>query len=151
MIKITVIAAGKMKQGPHLDLVAEYRKRITWPLDVVEIDIRGNPPDKNAQENFRIAEKIPGGAFVIALDSQGKELNSPDLAGFMDRLSMEGRRSIAFLIGGSDGLGPELKKRADFVLSFGAQTWPHMLARIMLMEQIYRAQQISSGHPYHRE
>ena len=151
MIKVTIIAAGKMKQGPHLDLVKEYKKRIVWPLEIIEIDIRGNPPDKNRQENRKIAEKIPEGAHIVALDSQGTSLSSAGLARISGPVFPEDRKSVSFLIGGSDGLSPELRKQAHFVLSFGAQTWPHMLARVMLMEQIYRAQQIINGHPYHRE
>ncbi|MGR3540647.1 MAG: 23S rRNA (pseudouridine(1915)-N(3))-methyltransferase RlmH, partial [Hasllibacter sp.] len=93
---------------------------------------------------------VPGGAAIVALDERGRAMTSPDFAGWLARARDDGARDCAFLIGGADGLDPPLRDRADLVLSFGPMVWPHMLARAMLAEQLYRATQILAGTPYHR-
>ena len=98
-----------------------------------------------------MARAIPAGALVVALDERGESLSSRELAGRIGSWRDGGQSDIAFAIGGADGLDPSIRERAGLVLSFGRLTWPHQLARAMLAEQIYRAQQILAGHPYHRD
>lgn len=133
-------------------ILEEYTSRIRWPLTVYEIESAHRDPqqaqrDEASQINARIREE----AFVIALDERGNGLKSLDFAKTLENLQNNGMETIQFLIGGADGLTDSVRDRASMLLSFGQQTWPHMLARIMLLEQIYRAQQILQGHPYHRE
>ena len=119
------------------------------PATVREVeDKRGGG---SAGEAPLLAGAIPEAATVVALDERGKVMSSPDFANLLARFRDDGARDCAFLIGGADGLTPELRNRADTRLSFGAMVWPHMLARVMLAEQLYRAASILSGAPYHRE
>ena len=144
MTRIEIIAVGRMKNSSFAGLWEDYLKRCTWPLALHELDVRQD------HEHKKIMEKIRGDAFVIALDERGKSLSSASFAAKVQDLMDEGRPVIQFIIGGADGLNDEIRKRADILLSFGIQTWPHMMVRIMLIEQIYRARQIVAGHPYHR-
>jgi 23S rRNA (pseudouridine1915-N3)-methyltransferase len=146
MLRIDVIAAGKMRAGPLPELWNDYKKRLQWPVTLIEIEGRNA-----AEEQKKLADKITAGAYIFALDERGKSLGSTDFASRLDKLASEGRNHVQFIIGGADGLSEPLRKKADFLLSFGSQTWPHMLVRVMLIEQIYRARQIIAGHPYHRE
>ena len=146
MLRIEIIAVGKMKAGAQKTLWDEYTKRMNWPLTLHEIEGR----DK-AAECAAIEKKIKTQAFIIALDETGRSISSRDFSGMLEKLAAEGRPDIQLIIGGADGLTPEIRKRANFLLSFGLQTWPHMLVRVMLAEQLYRAQQILCGHPYHRD
>jgi 23S rRNA (pseudouridine1915-N3)-methyltransferase len=151
-LKIDVIAAGRLKNGSLFDLGREYQKRIQWSVNIHEIESRKtNPREAQVEEHAKIAKLIKDDAYLILMDERGKTLKSMDFAKALEKQANNGRNHIQFVIGGADGLSDELRKRAGLVLSFGAQTWPHMLARIMLLEQIYRAQQILKGHPYHRE
>jgi 23S rRNA (pseudouridine1915-N3)-methyltransferase len=143
-MKIEIIAAGRIKNGPLMDLCAEYKKRMRWPVAIKEIDAKNT-----AAEHAAILKSINDQSYVFAMDERGQSLSS---FSFTKRIeTAAGRSPVQFIIGGADGLSDEIRKRADFILCFGAQTWPHMLARVMLLEQIYRAQQIHTGHPYHRE
>jgi 23S rRNA (pseudouridine1915-N3)-methyltransferase len=152
MLKIDIIAAGRLKKGPYFDLCAEYSKRMDWPVTVHEIESRYKDAREIQNDEHRKIEKlIKDDAFVIVLDGRGKNLSSSEFARAIQKVANEGKSRIQFIIGGADGVGDKIPKRANLVLSLGAQTWPHMLARIMLLEQIYRAQQILKGHPYHRE
>ena len=137
-----------MKAGAISDLADVYLKRFTGfaPLRIVEIEAK----DK-AKEAETILAKIPAGAAVVALDERGKTMSSPALADWIGKAQSEAVQHIAFVIGGADGLDVSIHARAKLVLAFGQMTWPHMLARVMLLEQLYRAQQILAGHPYHRE
>jgi 23S rRNA (pseudouridine1915-N3)-methyltransferase len=141
-----------MRRGPLLDLQTLYAGRIVPPPAIAELEERRKlPPDQlKAREAELILGAIPAGATLIALDAHGAVWSSRD---FADRLAAWRDRGItvAFAVGGAEGLAPAIIHRADAVLSFGTMTWPHMLARCMLLEQIYRAQQILAGHPYHRE
>ena len=111
-----------------------------WPVVLREIEA-----GKNETAGFlKELEKKPG--VIVALDERGKSLGSAEFC-----KQLYAWENVTFVIGGADGLDEEIRKKADFLLSFGKQTWPHMLVRVMLLEQIYRAQQIASGHPYHRE
>lgn len=126
--------------GPEAALAAEYTKRITWPLTVREV-----PESAPA----RAAQHLTPGAHVIALDEGGAALPSRAFAAMLRHRSEAGQ-VVQLCIGGADGHAPEVLGRADVRLAFGPQTWPHRLVRVMVLEQIYRAQQILAGHPYHR-
>jgi 23S rRNA (pseudouridine1915-N3)-methyltransferase len=146
MLRLELIAAEKLKTGPLLAVWDDYLKRLTWPLTLHEIQA----PDARQLE-IKMSEKIREGAFVIALDERGKSLSSRDFAAKLEQLETNGPEYVQFIIGAADGIPAPIKARANFLLSFGVQTWPHMMARVMLIEQIYRARQILDGHPYHRD
>jgi 23S rRNA (pseudouridine1915-N3)-methyltransferase len=152
MMRILIAAVGRQKPGPLKDLERHYAERIHWALTIREVEERRPlpPAELKEREAAVLLAAVPKGAVVVALDERGAALTS---AGFADRLRQwreGGASDLAFLIGGADGLAASAVDRADFVLSLGTMTWPHLLARGMLLEQIYRAQQILAGHPYHR-
>lgn len=147
MPKLHIIAVGRLKSGPLKDTLDEYTKRITYDLKIHELDVR----DGAAREHTTILNAMIPGAFTIVLDERGKTMSSPALAKLLQTQIDSGARDIQFIIGGADGLNDDIRAKASHILSFGAMTWPHMLARVMLAEQIYRAQTIIAGHPYHRE
>jgi len=151
-MRVTICAVGRLKSGAERDLMDKYAKRIQWRLDIVEVEERRklSPAELKSREGDLIAAALPDGAIRVALDERGKTLPSTTFAQKIGNWRDQGR-DIVFLIGGAGGLAPELRDRADMVLSFGTATWPHMLARVMLVEQVYRAQEILVGHPYHRE
>lgn len=151
-MRLHIIAAGRLKKGPLYDLCQEYQKRITWNVQINEIESRHKTPlAAQAEEHEKIMNLLKVDAFIVALDQRGDALGSVDFAKTLEKSALMGKSEVQFVIGGADGLNDSIRKRADLVLSFGAQTWPHMLARVMLLEQIYRAQQIRKGHPYHRD
>lgn len=145
MPAIELIAAGKLKNDPLLDVFEDYKKRIVWKFTLHEVEAK-----TQADQLSRITEKLNPAAALIVLDERGKSLPSRDFAAKIDHW-MQTYPVIQFVIGGADGLNDEIRKKATMILSLGTQTWPHMLARVMLTEQIYRAQQILAGHPYHRD
>jgi 23S rRNA (pseudouridine1915-N3)-methyltransferase len=151
-MKIKIIAVGKIK-GPEQALVERYSKRLPWPLEIVEIDDRQrrSANQKKDRETQAIAARLPKNPALIALSQSGKPLSSLELAKTIDRYQEDAHKELVFLIGGADGLGQTLLARSDLELSFGPMTWPHMMARAMLVEQIYRAASILAGHPYHRD
>jgi 23S rRNA (pseudouridine1915-N3)-methyltransferase len=150
-VKVTICAIGRLKSGPERDLIEKYAKRIRWPLDIVEIEERRklSPAELKTREGGLLSDALPDGSIRVALDERGASISS---AKFADRMGQwrDQNRDIAFMIGGAGGLDKGLRDTADLVVSFGAATWPHMLARVMLVEQIYRAQEILAGNPYHR-
>lgn len=159
-MKLRILAVGRAKGGPEAALIAEYARRLQWPLAIEEVEERR--PLSGAELKAREAElltralergagKGSGQRMLIALDERGRQLGSRDFAQKLDAWRGQGVAEIAFVIGGADGLAEQLRQRADLTLSLGQMTWPHMLARAMLVEQIYRAQQILAGHPYHRD
>jgi 23S rRNA (pseudouridine1915-N3)-methyltransferase len=135
-----IVARGKIGRSPEADLVERYLKRIAWPTRVTELPDRGGsvPP-------------LPANAATIVLDERGKSLSSTELAKMLERWRDDGKREARFLIGAADGHEEEQRAAADLLLSFGAATWPHLLARAMLAEQLFRATSILANHPYHRE
>ncbi|TAK46909.1 MAG: 23S rRNA (pseudouridine(1915)-N(3))-methyltransferase RlmH [Xanthobacteraceae bacterium] len=159
-MRIAVIAVGRLKQGPERDLVERYHQRADAAgrrlglrgLDIHELaESRAREPaTRMAEEAAAIAALIPERAIIVGLDERGKNLDSAALARQIAAWRDGGAPDLVFVIGGADGLSPELRRKAQLVLAFGAATWPHQMARIMLMEQIYRATTILSGHPYHR-
>jgi 23S rRNA (pseudouridine1915-N3)-methyltransferase len=151
-MQIEILAIGRVRAGPERELYKSYADRIRWPLILRELEEKRRLPtaELKLREAALLLEALPGDAATVALDETGKELSSEQFAKQLGRWRDDGRAKIAFMIGGADGLAGEVRDRADLVLSLGRQTWPHMLVRAMLAEQIYRAQQILAGHPYHR-
>lgn len=159
-MKLSILAIGRLKAGPELDLFDDYAKRargLGRACGITEIAVRdfaeSKLPDATARmaaEAQLLTQAIPQPSFTIVLDGRGKNPSSDDFAGIFQRHLDQGTSSIAFLIGGPDGHGPELRKKAGLLLSLGSMTWPHRLARVMLAEQIYRAVTILVKHPYHR-
>ena len=152
-----ICAVGRLRGGPEAELVADWSRRFDrtgrplglGPLEIIAIDDRkGGGP---AGEAGLLLRALPEGAATCALDERGREMSSPDFAALLGRWRDEGRPAAAFLIGGADGLDPAVRDGADRVLSFGAMVWPHLLARAMLAEQLYRAATILAGTPYHRD
>ncbi len=147
---------GRLRGGPESTLVDDYLNRfektarnLGWGgVEVIEVEDRKGG-GKNAEADL-LNKAIPNGAVVICLDERGKVLTSPDFADRLRGWADHGRSDAALLIGGADGLDPSLVSRADLVLSFGKMVWPHMLVRVMLAEQLYRAATILTGSPYHR-
>ena len=143
-----LIAVGRLRPGPEADLFARYSTRLRPRLSVTEVqDAPGALAEAKRREGEALLHALPPGAIAIALDGGGTAPDSPGLAKLLERW-MAGQP--AFLIGGADGLDAAVLARADQVLSLGPLTWPHMLVRALLAEQLYRAQGILSGHPYHR-
>lgn len=152
MLKIDLIVVGKLKKGPLFELSQDYTQRLNWTLKTIEVESKLTEAKAVKQDEARkIAEHIESTAFVIVMDEKGNGLRSLDFANTLQNLQDTGENHIQFIIGGADGLTEDIRGRANLLLSFGQQTWPHMLVRAMLLEQIYRAQQILVGHPYHRE
>ncbi|HEY0412717.1 MAG TPA: 23S rRNA (pseudouridine(1915)-N(3))-methyltransferase RlmH [Allosphingosinicella sp.] len=135
-----IVARGKIGRSPEAELVERYLKRVSWPTRLTELPESGGkapPPADNA--------------VTILLDEKGEPLASLDFARRLERWRDEGRREARFLIGGADGFADAERAGADLLLSFGRATWPHLLARAMLAEQLWRATSILANHPYHRE
>ncbi len=152
-MKFHLLAIGRMRRGPIFDLQAEYAGRLVPPPVIAEIEEKRPLPEAQlkAREAALIVAAIPDGARFVALDPRGQPWSSRDLATHLRDWADHGLGTIAFAIGGAAGLGEPVLARLDTMLSLGSMTWPHFLARIMLLEQLYRAQQILAGHPYHRE
>ncbi|MDP1975008.1 MAG: 23S rRNA (pseudouridine(1915)-N(3))-methyltransferase RlmH [Alphaproteobacteria bacterium] len=152
MLSISILAIGKIKGNDLEPLSILYTKRISWPLEFIELGTKKNLKGISLkEEEARLFEEyIHPKDYVIALDERGKNITSVQLSEKFAQFEMSSPGKIIFIIGGADGLAPQILERANFKISFGCQTWPHMLVRVMLLEQIYRAQQILIGHPYHR-
>jgi len=153
-MKITIAAIGKAKSSDATSkLFAEYLKRIPWKSDLIELEEKKPLPDNilKEKEAKKLLQTAPKGGKIIALDERGKNISSRELANKIESWQDEGASNITFLIGGAAGHGEEVRKEADLLLSFGKLTWPHMMVRSMLAEQIYRISTILSGHPYHKD
>ena len=134
-----VIARGKIARSPEADLIARYEKRLTWPVKFTELpETGGRTPDPLTP--FK----------TVLLDERGKDVSSEKLAEMLQRWRDDGMRECRFVLGAADGHSEEERRDADLLLAFGKATWPHLLARAMLAEQLYRATTIIAGHPYHR-
>lgn len=151
-MRIVLVAVGRGRSGVERDLYDHYAARLTWPLSLKEVEPKGTlPPARlKAREAELLLAVVPNGAKLVALDERGEALASEAFAKRLGAWRDEGVAATAFLIGGADGLDETLKARADLRLSLGRVTWPHLLVRGLLAEQLYRAQQILAGHPYHR-
>jgi len=152
-MNVTIVAVGRAKKGPVQTLFDEYRKRLPWRLELIEVEEKRplDPETLKRREAELLLAKVPERAFMVALDERGKLLDSPDFSAKIETWGEQGGGQIAFLIGGADGHDDSVRNQAKFLLSLGKMTWPHMLVRAMLAEQIYRAWSISAGHPYHRD
>lgn len=138
-ILLHVIARGKIARSPEAELVARYEKRITWPVKLTELpETGGKTPEP--QTPYK----------TVLLDERGKAISSEKLATTLERWRDDGMRETRFVLGAADGHSEAERDGADLLLAFGPATWPHLLARAMLMEQLYRATSILAGHPYHR-
>lgn len=152
MKPITILAIGRLKPGPYQDLSQDYLKRITWPVVIKELEAKhADPARQRAMEGQKILESRNKGAVLFLLDERGKSFTSANFAKLLEQTGQIEGTPIDFAIGGADGHDDAIKDAAKIHLCLGVQTWPHRLVRVMLLEQIYRAQQILSGHPYHRE
>jgi len=147
-----IAAVGKAKAGPERDLYDSYLARLSWRVELKEVEIKKEMAEavRKTREGEALLAAMPAGARIVALDERGRAEASEAFAQRLGRWRDDGARTVGFIIGGADGLDEAVRKRADLVLSFGALTWPHMLVRAMLAEQVYRAQSILAGHPYHR-
>ena len=159
-MRLIVIAVGRMKQGPERELAERYRKRFDEigrklgfrGLDIHEIsESRARDArTRIAEEAAAIAASIPENSVLVSLDERGDNIDSVGLARHLGRFRDQSVANMVFVIGGADGLSPELRRKQKLGLAFGTATWPHQLVRVMLLEQLYRAATILSGHPYHR-
>jgi 23S rRNA (pseudouridine1915-N3)-methyltransferase len=155
-MKLAVIAIGKnwgkTLDGPEHALWQHYAARLPWPLELKTGESRNrNDAARKEEENALLLKMAEGYERLIALDETGQQMSSMEFSGQLTRYRDTGVKSLAFLIGGSDGLTQATRQKADRLLSFGRATWPHLLVRGMLAEQLYRAYTIHTGHPYHRE
>jgi 23S rRNA (pseudouridine1915-N3)-methyltransferase len=159
-MRLIVIAVGRMKQGPERELAERYRKRfdeIGRKLGLRGLEIREVSESRAREAQARIAEEaaaisalVPENSVLVALDEHGDNIDSAGLARHLGRFRDQSVANTVFVIGGADGLSPELRAKQKLELAFGTATWPHQLVRVMLLEQLYRAATILSGHPYHR-
>jgi len=154
-VRLTLAAVGRARAGPEREMVDDYLARAArtgrgvglTEARLVEVEAKGGTP---AGEADALRRAIPAGALLVCLDERGRTLSSPDLARRVAAWRDAGQRDAAFVIGGADGLDPSLLAEADLALSLGPMVWPHMLARVMVAEQLYRAASILAGTPYHR-
>lgn len=159
-MKVSVICVGKLKERYWTDAVAEYCKRLKRfsQIEVIEVAEEGtceDPSDAQIEkckekEGQRLLQKVEPGAYCIVMDLKGKKLTSPQLADKLKDIPLQGKSHIAFLIGGSFGLSPDCIKRADFLFSMSDLTFPHQMARVILLEQIYRGMKINANEKYHK-
>ena len=159
-MRIVIAAVGRLKQGPERELAERYRKRAAdagrsaglTGFEVIEIreSRADNAARRMLEESIAIANVIPERAVAVILDERGTNVPSTAFAGHLQGWRTQDRPAAVFVIGGADGLAQSLRERANLAIAFGTATWPHQLVRIMLLEQLYRAMTILSGHPYHR-
>jgi 23S rRNA (pseudouridine1915-N3)-methyltransferase len=155
-MRLHLCAVGRLRSGPERALIDDYVQRFDrtgralglGPL--TEHEVEDKKGGGMASEAPLLARAVPDGAVLAVLDERGQVMSSPDFAAQLARWRDTGRQDVAFVIGGADGIDPALRGRADFALSFGKMVWPHMLVRVMLAEQLYRAAGILAGSPYHR-
>ncbi|KAB0681295.1 23S rRNA (pseudouridine(1915)-N(3))-methyltransferase RlmH [Aureimonas leprariae] len=160
-MRLSIAAVGRMKAGPERELAARYLDRLRQAGRPIGLDYAGlaeeaegrgtGAPERKRDEAARLLSHVPDRGAIVLLDEGGKVFASQGFAERLGSLRDEGLRDLVFLIGGPDGLDPDLKTQSRFTLALGAMTWPHQIARILLAEQLYRAVTILSGHPYHRE
>ena len=160
MIRITIVAVGKLKEKYWKDAISEYSKRLARYCSLNINEVPDEPTPDNAsdamedmirfKEGKKILDKIPSGAYRIILDLEGRDVSSEELSNVLEVLPVRGQSHIAFVIGGSLGLSKEVLKEADMRLSFSRLTFPHQLMRVILLEQIYRGFKIICGEPYHK-
>lgn len=156
LMRLHLCAVGRLRAGPERALVDDYLDRLGKTGralglgPVAEHEVEDKRGGGMAAEADLLARAVPPGAVLCILDERGRSLSSPEFAAQIARWRDGGRQDAAFVIGGADGIDPALRARADLAISFGAMVWPHMLVRVMLAEQLYRAATILAGSPYHR-
>jgi 23S rRNA (pseudouridine1915-N3)-methyltransferase len=139
-VLLHIVARGRIGRSPEAELVERYLNRLQWPFRVTELPDRGGPPP--------VASK---GTITVILDEKGRDVASVAFADVLGRWRDDGVREVRFLIGAADGFDDAVRAQADLLLRFGSMTWPHLMARAMLAEQLWRATSILARHPYHRE
>ncbi len=159
-MRLIVTAIGRMKHGPERELAERYRKRfddVARKLGFRSLEIHEIPESRardaasrSAEEAAAISAVLPANSLVVVLDEHGQNFDSSVFANQLGRWRDAAVGTTTFIIGGADGLSPELRRKAKLAIAFGSATWPHQMVRIMLLEQLYRAATILSGHPYHR-
>jgi 23S rRNA (pseudouridine1915-N3)-methyltransferase len=159
-VRILIAAVGRLKDGPERELAEAYRKRaaavgraLGWrDIEIVEVrESRAREAERRrTEESIAIATLIPEAAVAVILDEHGQTFDSAGFAGQLRQWRAADKPAACFIVGGADGLAASLRQRAKLMLAFGTATWPHQLVRVMLLEQIYRAGTILTGHPYHR-
>ena len=155
-MRVHLIAVGRLRAGPERDLVDDYKTRFDRsgrPLGLgplVEVEVEDKKSLGMSAEADLLARAIPAGALVVVLDERGALMTSPEFAAQLARWRDDGRQDLALVIGGADGIDPDLRGKADAAVSFGKMVWPHLLVRVMVAEQLYRAVTILGGGPYHR-
>ena len=152
-MRLHLCAVGRLRAGPERDLVDDYLSRLDRtgrPLGLGPVTVEDKKNLGMGAEGLLLAKVVPDGAALCILDERGKTLSSPEFAAALAAWRDAGRQDAAFVIGGADGIDPVLRARADLAISFGRMVWPHMLVRVMLAEQLYRAATILAGSPYHR-
>jgi 23S rRNA (pseudouridine1915-N3)-methyltransferase len=159
-MRIVIAAVGRLKQGPERELAERYRKRAADAgrkagldgFDIVEIreSRAGDAARRMLEESIAVANVIPERSVTVILDQRGESMSSGSFAGRLQGWRTENKPAVVFIVGGADGLAPNLRENASLAIAFGAATWPHQLVRVMLLEQLYRGVTILAGHPYHR-
>jgi 23S rRNA (pseudouridine1915-N3)-methyltransferase len=151
-VQVHVLSPGRFKRGPEQELFARYVKRCPWEIALVELALKRGvaATELRAAESRLIESRLPQGRPLVLLDEAGELATSELLADRLGRWRDAGTGGAAFVVGGADGVDDALKRRADWRLALGRLTWPHLLVRAMLAEQLYRAASILAGHPYHR-
>ena len=160
LMRLILISIGRLKQGPERELAERYRERfddLGRKLGFRGLDVHEIPESRARDAATRIAEEavaisalVPDKAALVALDERGANIDSATFARHLGRWRDESVANTIFAIGGTDGLSPDLRRKAKLTMAFGSATWPHQMVRVMLLEQIYRAATILAGHPYHR-
>jgi len=152
-MRLTLIAVGRAKARPERDLFDHFTRRMTMPFELREVEEKKqfSGLELKRREANLLNAAVPEGAVRIALDEKGEDLTSREFAKKIGQWRDESTRDAAFIIGGADGLDADLLKKCDLIMCLGKQTWPHMLVRSLVAEQLYRAQCILAGHPYHRD
>jgi 23S rRNA (pseudouridine1915-N3)-methyltransferase len=145
---ITIVAVGKLKPSPLFSLIQDYLTQLHWKVLIKELDSKEEHRPTFAEKFISL---IPKSSMIIALDEKGLSLSSLEFSQSIEKWQTQGESHLCFLIGAANGLPALAKQKAQCTLSFGRATWPHMMVRLLLAEQLYRAQQILTGHPYHRE
>ena len=151
-MKLILLCVGALKAGSEQDLLEQYRTRLSWPFEMREVICRksGLPEQVKSWEGDLLLQVLEPDTVIVGLDERGTSLTSLEFAKILENYRNEGLKSLTFIVGGADGFSEPVRKRCQRLISFGRMTWPHLLVRGMLVEQLYRAQQILIGHPYHR-
>jgi 23S rRNA (pseudouridine1915-N3)-methyltransferase len=154
-VHISILAIGKFENSPYQVLFKDFAKRLKWKVELRELEAKNtknqNPEQVKEAEGSIIIKNIRSGTKLIALDERGKDFTSQGFSKFIADSAVRGESDLTFVIGGANGLSPEVLKKSSMQICLGKMTLPHMMARVILIEQIYRAETIISGHPYHRE